>query len=116
MAALAARYDGFILDLWGVIHDGITAYPGVTDTLQRLKDRGKHVLLLSNAPRRVSEIVAAMEKMGVPRALYDDFISSGEAAYAAASCTIEALQRAGRDLNLDTFQAAMPGDSNRWQW
>jgi branched-chain amino acid transport system substrate-binding protein len=31
----------------------------------------------------------------------------GEAAYAAACCTIEALQRAGRDLNLDTFQSAM---------
>jgi branched-chain amino acid transport system substrate-binding protein len=31
----------------------------------------------------------------------------GEAAYAAASCTIEALQRAERDLNLDTFQASM---------
>jgi HAD superfamily hydrolase (TIGR01459 family) len=83
VAALAARYDGFILDLWGVIHDGITAYPGVTDTLRHLKDHGKHVLLLSNAPRRVSEIVAAMEKMGIPRELYDDFISSGEAAYAA---------------------------------
>ena len=31
----------------------------------------------------------------------------GEAAYAAASCTIGALQRAGRELNLDTFEAAM---------
>jgi HAD superfamily hydrolase (TIGR01459 family) len=83
VAPLAPRYDGFILDLWGVIHDGITAYPGVADTLRRLKDRGKHVLLLSNAPRRVTEIVAAMERMGIPRDLYDDFISSGEAAYAA---------------------------------
>jgi len=83
VAPLAVRYDGFILDLWGVIHDGLTAYPGVTDTLRHLKDRGKHVLLLSNAPRRVSEIVAAMARMGIPRNLYDDFISSGEAAYAA---------------------------------
>ncbi|HYB10382.1 MAG TPA: TIGR01459 family HAD-type hydrolase [Alphaproteobacteria bacterium] len=83
VASLVARYDGFILDLWGVIHDGITAYPGVTDTLRRLGERGKHVLLLSNAPRRVSEIVTAMERMGIPHDLYDDFISSGEAAYAA---------------------------------
>src|SRR5580698_7460343 len=31
----------------------------------------------------------------------------GEAGYAAASCLIEVLQRAGRDLNLDTFQKSM---------
>ena len=36
----------------------------------------------------------------------------GEAAYAAASCTIEALQRAGRDLNLDTFQTSMEQTKN----
>ncbi|MGH8163154.1 MAG: hypothetical protein ACREP1_02325, partial [Rhodanobacteraceae bacterium] len=28
-APLCPRYDGFILDLWGVLHDGVTAYPGV---------------------------------------------------------------------------------------
>jgi branched-chain amino acid transport system substrate-binding protein len=33
----------------------------------------------------------------------------GEAGYAGASCLIDALQRAGRDLNLDTFQQAMEG-------
>jgi ABC-type branched-subunit amino acid transport system substrate-binding protein len=31
----------------------------------------------------------------------------GETGYAAASCLIEVLQRAGRDLNLDTFQKSM---------
>ena len=30
---LAARYDGFILDLWGVIHDGVKPYPGAADCL-----------------------------------------------------------------------------------
>ncbi|HLI12345.1 MAG TPA: TIGR01459 family HAD-type hydrolase [Alphaproteobacteria bacterium] len=84
VAPLAARYDGFVLDLWGVIHDGITPYPGVVDTLRRLRADGKHVTLLSNAPRRAAEIVAAMEeKMGIPRNLYDGLISSGEAAYQA---------------------------------
>ena len=31
----------------------------------------------------------------------------GEAGFAAATCLIEVLQRAGRDLNLDTFQKSM---------
>ena len=36
MAAAADRYDAFILDVWGVLHDGVTLYPGVVDTLERL--------------------------------------------------------------------------------
>jgi HAD superfamily hydrolase (TIGR01459 family) len=82
IAPFAARYDGFVLDLWGVIHDGISPYPGVADTLGRLKRLQKRVILLSNAPRRAAEIVSAMaRKMGIGPELYDELISSGEAAY-----------------------------------
>ncbi len=82
IAPIAPRYDGFVLDLWGVIHDGVTPYPGVADTLRHLKALGKRVILLSNAPRRAAEIVNAMaRKMGIGRELYDELISSGEAAY-----------------------------------
>jgi HAD superfamily hydrolase (TIGR01459 family) len=84
VAPLAARYDGFILDLWGVIHDGITPYPGVADTLRRLKALGKRVVLLTNAPRRAAEIVRAMaERMRLPPQLYDALVSSGESAWQA---------------------------------
>jgi HAD superfamily hydrolase (TIGR01459 family) len=83
VAPLAQRYDGFVLDLWGVVHDGITAYPGVVDTLARLKHAGKRTVLLSNAPRRAEEVVIAMEKMGIPRDLYHGIVSSGEMAHRA---------------------------------
>ena len=52
MRGLAPRYDGFILDLWGVVHDGTAPFPGVLDCMQRLLDAGKRLVLLSNAPRR----------------------------------------------------------------
>ena len=48
---LADRFDDFIVDLWGVVHDGQHPYPGVLETLTRLKAQGKRVLFLSNAPR-----------------------------------------------------------------
>jgi HAD superfamily hydrolase (TIGR01459 family) len=83
VAPLAAGYDGFVLDLWGVIHDGITAYPGVVDTLERLKAAQKRVVLLSNAPRRAQEVVRSMENMGIPPDLYRGIVSSGEAAHEA---------------------------------
>ena len=34
---LAQNYDGFIVDLWGVVHDGIKTYPGVIDCLTQLR-------------------------------------------------------------------------------
>ena len=52
LAPIADRYDGFVLDLWGVVHDGRKPYPGVLDGLAELKARGKRVVFLTNAPRR----------------------------------------------------------------
>jgi HAD superfamily hydrolase (TIGR01459 family) len=80
--ALAGRYDGFIVDLWGVLHDGQAAYPGAAEALAGLKRAGKRVVLLSNAPRRAWALVEAMEAMGIGRELYDDVLSSGEAVHA----------------------------------
>ena len=36
-ADLAAQYDGFIVDLWGVVHDGVSTYPGAVECLTRLR-------------------------------------------------------------------------------
>jgi HAD superfamily hydrolase (TIGR01459 family) len=81
--ALAERYDGFIVDLWGVVHDGIKTYPGVVDCLARLQGAGKRVVFLSNAPRRAAAIGRALGYMGVGAELYDGIMSSGEAVFCA---------------------------------
>ncbi|MGH7071554.1 MAG: TIGR01459 family HAD-type hydrolase [Acetobacteraceae bacterium] len=81
MAEIAAEYDGFIVDLWGVLHDGVTAYPGAIDCLERLKRAGKRIVLLSNAPRRAAPAAAAMRAMGIGGALYDGLMTSGEATF-----------------------------------
>lgn len=78
---IADRYDGFILDLWGLIHDGRTAYPGAADTLYKLQAMGKRVVMLSNSPRRASALVAMMQGMGIGRDHYTEVMSSGEAVY-----------------------------------
>ena len=82
-AALAERYDGFILDLWGVIHDGVTPYPGAVDCLERLRAGKRRVVLLSNAPRRSTVAQAAMREMGIADDLYTDLLTSGEATWLA---------------------------------
>lgn len=83
ISSLAPNYDAFILDLWGVIHDGKVAYPGVHECLEQLKKSGKKIILLSNAPRRAETVSRVMDCMGIERNLYDAIITSGEAAHRA---------------------------------
>ena len=42
---LAPRHDGFLLDQWGVLHDGSRPYAGALDCLERLRAAGKHVVV-----------------------------------------------------------------------
>jgi HAD superfamily hydrolase (TIGR01459 family) len=81
IAGLAERYDGFILDLWGVVHDGRAPYPGVADALARLAAAGKPVVFLSNAPRRAWFVEKQLAGMGIGRALYTAIVTSGELAH-----------------------------------
>jgi len=78
-APLAERYDGFVLDLWGVIHDGIKAFPHAVDCLRRLREADKRTLLLSNVPRPNAAVQTMMRGMGIADDLYTDILTSGEA-------------------------------------
>src|SRR5689334_8790723 len=78
---LAPRYDGFILDLWGVIHDGVAPIPGAIECLRSLIDAGKRIVLLSNAPRRADDVVRRIMGIGVPAGIYHHVMSSGEEAW-----------------------------------
>lgn len=82
VAGIADLYDGFVLDVWGVLHDGVTLFPGVVEALDRLRDAGKRVVLLTNAPRRSSAVAGTMMAMGMPEAHCARLLSSGEAAFA----------------------------------
>jgi HAD superfamily hydrolase (TIGR01459 family) len=81
MRALAPEYDGFILDLWGVVHDGTAPFPGVLDCMERLIGAGKRLVLLSNAPRRSDDVMRRIARIGVPERLYHGVMSSGEEAW-----------------------------------
>jgi len=81
LAPLAERYRGFIIDLWGVVHDGVRPYPEAMEVLRRLQ--GRPVLLLSNAPRRASSAQTMLRRMGVADGLYSHILTSGEATWLA---------------------------------
>jgi HAD superfamily hydrolase (TIGR01459 family) len=78
---LTDRYDNFIVDVWGVLHDGYTVFNGVIETLQGLKELGKSVILLSNTPRRIYVLAANLKQMGITPDLYTTIHTSGEDTY-----------------------------------
>lgn len=76
-------YEGFILDLWGVVHDGEKPFAQTIPTLQELKRARRKVWMLSNAPRRCAVVAAKLTEMGVTPDLYDGIVTSGEATFQA---------------------------------
>lgn len=81
LADIAERYDGFIVDLWGVLHDGVTAFPAALECLHAVRESGKRVVILSNAPRRVTAVTARNRELGIVERHFDHVVSSGEAAW-----------------------------------
>ena len=75
---IAHGYDGFIFDLWGVVHDGVTVFPGVVETFTKLRGDGKRLVFLSNAPRRSAVVEEQLTAFGIPRELHDGVVTSGE--------------------------------------
>lgn len=81
---IADRYDVFLLDVWGVLHDGVQTYPGTMGALAGLKAAGKTVCLLSNSPRRAESLKAYLAAaFTITPDMYTHALSSGEAAYQA---------------------------------
>lgn len=81
LSAVADRYDAFIIDLWGVMHDGLRAYPAAVEALRQLRRAGKRSVVLSNAPRRAAVIARRNAEIGIPEDLPDHLLSSGEDAW-----------------------------------
>lgn len=82
---ISDSYSGFIIDQWGVLHDGVKAFDGVVECLRELQDRKKHVIILSNSGKRAQANAKRMEEMGIDHDLYNDLITSGEVTWQGLS-------------------------------
>lgn len=81
--ALPERYRLILCDIWGVVHDGVTLYPGAADRLQQWRREGRCVVLITNAPRTAEAVEQQLLRLGLPRDAWDDVATSGEAGIAA---------------------------------
>ena len=72
------NYDTFFIDLWGVVHNGVTIFDGINEVLKQIKVLNKKVFFITNAPRRSKVIENQLSTFGLKRDLYENVISSGE--------------------------------------
>lgn len=79
LSAIAGRYDVVLSDVWGVVHNGVAAYPSAVDALIKFRQEGGRVVLITNAPRPSGPVITMLDHLGVPRSAYDAVVTSGDA-------------------------------------
>jgi len=75
---LARAYDVLFCDVWGVVHNGVAAFPAACEALQRFRERGGTAILITNAPRAGDAVGRILDRLAVPRDAYDAITSSGD--------------------------------------
>ncbi|WP_028958566.1 TIGR01459 family HAD-type hydrolase [Sulfitobacter sp. 20_GPM-1509m] len=83
LAEISDRYDALFVDLWGCVHNGVTAFPDAVAALQAYRKTGGTVVLVTNAPRPRASVTTQIAKMGVPDDAWDTIATSGDSARTA---------------------------------
>ncbi len=80
LADVSDRYDALFVDLWGCMHNGITAFPEAVKAMQDYRARGGIVVLVTNSPKPRAGVAVQLEQFGVPTDSYDTIATSGDSA------------------------------------
>jgi HAD superfamily hydrolase (TIGR01459 family) len=80
LSRIFQEYDAFIIDLWGVMHNGIKLNTQAIKAVKELEANGKRVVFLSNAPRPAKKVVEFLKRMKMEERLLRNVLTSGEAA------------------------------------
>ena len=75
---LARDYEALLCDVWGVVHNGLAAFPETCTALEQFRQDGGSVVLISNAPRPGAGVIRMLDRLGVARSAYDRIVTSGD--------------------------------------
>jgi len=75
---LVAGVDVVLSDIWGVVHNGLVAFPEACGALQAFRQQGGTVILITNAPRPADSVQRQLRKLSVADDIYDAIVSSGD--------------------------------------
>ena len=83
LSEIYSSYDTFIIDLWGVMHDGILLNNKAIKAVEELKKNEKKIVFLSNAPRPSLKVKEFLKKIKMDEKFLNNIVTSGEAAMQA---------------------------------
>lgn len=83
LSEISTNYDALFVDLWGCVHNGVTAYPEAVAALQGYRKQGGIVVLVTNSPKPRAGVAEQLSQFGVPEDAYDTIATSGDSARSA---------------------------------
>ena len=106
LSSIANNYELFYIDLWGVIHNGISPHKEAVKVLNELELNGKDYVLLTNAPRPSKTVRVFLKNMNLEENIRKHVFSSGEAA----------LNYLKNNLSSQIFyHSKKPSNQNKWR-
>jgi HAD superfamily hydrolase (TIGR01459 family) len=75
---LVAGVDVVLSDIWGVVHNGLVAFPEACEALHNFRKQGGTVILITNAPRPADSVQRQLRKFGIADETYDAIVTSGD--------------------------------------
>ena len=81
LSEIHQNYDTFIIDLWGVMHNGINLIPEANIAVDELSKVNKKIIFLSNAPRPNENVIKFLKKLKMNDKFLNYVYTSGQAAY-----------------------------------
>ncbi len=78
IAGVSENRRVWLCDVWGVLHDGLTAFEPALDACLRFRDRGGQIILISNSPRPAPGVMGLLDSLKIPRECFDALVTSGD--------------------------------------
>src|ERR1700753_3115642 len=75
---LVADVDVLLSDIWGVVHNGLVAFPEACEALRNFRSQGGSVILITNAPRPAESVDRQLRQPDVADETFDAIVSSGD--------------------------------------
>jgi ribonucleotide monophosphatase NagD (HAD superfamily) len=99
------QYRVILCDIWGVVLDGVSLYPGAAQRLAGWRSEGRTVVLITNAPRPADTVESQLLRLGLARDCWDYVSTSGEAGIAALGALAEPVGFLGTFDDLANLEA-----------
>lgn len=104
LSEVTATYGNIICDVWGVLHNGVRVFEHAAQALIRFRQQGGHVVMITNSPRPADGVIKQFAELGVPDAVFDAVVTSGDATRHLIARTEGPFYHLGPDRDLPLFE------------